>query len=125
MADTDQPTAEDLSKAGEVSGAAAAAVQQTAEQGGSAEDARASARTAVAAKAKEVDFKLSDEDCNKLVDMLIDRLNALGAFDQPAAAPNPTVAPAPEVAAQAAADVAATEPPPRKLTFAEKHFGNA
>jgi hypothetical protein len=121
VTDTEQPSAEDVAKAGEVSAAAAGAVGDASSEA----EARERGRAAIRQKAREVDLKLSDEDCNKIVDMFVDRLNALGAFDQPAPAPAAQEAPAPEVAAEAAAEVSKVEAPPRKLTWAEKHFGNA
>jgi len=70
---------------------------------------------------------LSDEDCNRIVELMIGRMDELGAFQ---AAPAPTTAapaagapgPAPEVAAAAAAEVAAVQEP-EKLSWAARHFG--
>lgn len=69
---------------------------------------------------------LSDEDVNRVVDQMIERMAELGAFSPPPAAGDPPAAPppAPEVAAEAAAEVAATQQPPEKLSWAEKHFPN-
>lgn len=66
---------------------------------------------------------LSEEDVNTIVDQMIERMAELGAFSPAPTAPG-AAAPSPEVAAEAAAEVAATQAPPEKLTWAEKHFPN-
>lgn len=125
MTDDAQPTAEDLAKAGQVSAAAADAIQNAE----SREDAREKAGQAVRSKSDEVGLKLSDDDCNKLVDMLIDRMSALGAFDAPPAAPaaQPPAQVAahatPEDAAAATAAAEAATAPPQKKTLAERFAG--
>lgn len=120
MAETEQPaqpTAEQVQKATEVSAAAAAAAQ-----GASSEDeARERARAAIDRKADEVQLKLSDEDKNEIVDMFIERLNALGAFDAPPA-PTPAPAPAAGVETSSPSEVEAPAVPQRK-TFAERYAG--
>jgi len=117
------PTAEELQQAGQVSEAAAGAIQETVEEGGSKEQARKRAKAAVESKAQEVGFRLSDEDCKRIVDMLIERMDAMGAFDPPAPAAAP--APPPPPAEQQAGAAAAQETPvaPEKKTFAEMFAG--
>lgn len=117
--DPKQPTPEELAQAQQVSAAAAGAMAEAQAKGEGAEGARTRANTAVESKAKEVGFKLSEEDRHALVDELIERLNELGAFEPAPPAP----APAPEAAAEAAAEVAAAQPPPEKRTFAQKFAG--
>ena len=70
--------------------------------------------------------QLSDEDVNRVVDSLIERMAELGAFSPPPPGPAASAGavPSPEVAAEAAAEVAATQQPPGKLTWAERHFPN-
>jgi hypothetical protein len=115
--DTDQPSAEEIQKAGEVSAAAAQAVTDAPNE----EEARKAGRKAVRETADQVKLELSDEDANKIVDMLIERMSALGAFDPPPA-------PAAEAAAAGAPaeETAPEEPPapPAKRSFAERFAGS-
>lgn len=122
-----QPTAEEIAQATEVSGAAAAAIAESQAKGGGEAEARQAADAAIKRRAQEIQLRISPEDRTAIVDELIDRLNSLGAFDPPPASASaaPVAQPAPEVAAEAAAEVAAAQEPPRKLSWAEKHFGGA
>jgi hypothetical protein len=119
--DTDQSSADELQKAGEVSAAAAEAVAGAPSE----EKAREAGRKAVKETAADVKLELSDEDANKIVDMLIERMSALGAFDPPPAA---AAAPAPAAAEEAAgAPETAAEPavePPARRSFAERFAGS-
>jgi hypothetical protein len=121
MADDEQPSAEDLKKAGAVSQAAAEAVAGA----GSEEEAREAGKKAVVKSAADVKLELSDEDASKIVDMLIERMSALGAFDPPPApAAAAAAAPAPDAEGGAAEGPAAEAPaPPAKRSFAEKFAG--
>lgn len=122
---------EDLAKIGEIQQATATAMGETVAAGGSEADTRAAARTALTETADRVNFDLSDENANKLVDLLMERMAAVGAFDPPPAsdgAPPPAGASAdaalsPEAAAAAAAAAAEATPPPAKRTFAERFEG--
>lgn len=119
------PTADELEQATQVSKAAARAIAESQAKGGSEAEARQAADTAIKNRAQQIQMRISPEDRTAIVDELIERLNALGAFDPAPAAPAPAgdAQPAPEVAAEAAAEVQAAQAPPRKLTWAEKHFG--
>jgi hypothetical protein len=116
---TTAPTADELEKATEVSSAAAEAIAGSSTE----EEARSKAREAVKSKSEEVKLEISEEDCNRIVDMMIERMSALGAFDPPP----PPAAPSPASSESSAA----TPPPPpeqtavepEKRTFAERFAG--
>lgn len=117
-------TPEQRAQLAAVSGAGAEAI---AGAGGDQEEARTRANEAMSRAAKDQKLEISDATISKMVDELIERLSGLGAFDpQPGAGAAPAAEqPAPEVAAEAAAEVAAVQAPPRKLSWAERHFGDA
>lgn len=123
MADEKQPTPEELRQAQEVSTAAGTALAEAASEGEGKEGARTRADAAVQQRAEKVGFKLSEEDRHALVDELIERLDAMGAFQQAPAPAASAAAPAPEAAAQQAAEQEAAQPVPRKRTFAQKYAG--
>ena len=69
MEASQQPTAEELAQAGQVSAAGAEAIAGSETK----DEARENADKAIKDKAHEVNFKLSDEDRHALVDELIER----------------------------------------------------
>jgi len=111
MADEDTPTQSDLAAGQDVAlaGAAAAAAEPEAAK------KRPAARRAIKQTAQEKGWELSDEDCGRIADLVVDRIGERGGFDHPL---EPITAPAP-VAAQPPAPETPPEPP-AKRTFAER-----
>lgn len=114
-----EPAAHELTQQDAV--AVATAATEAAGQG--QEAARTAATEAATARG------ISDEDAQKVANMVIVALEARGAFEPPPApAPIEHAAPAPAAGAQERADgfdpaTAGGEPPPRRRTWAEKFVG--
>jgi hypothetical protein len=120
-----QPSAEDLQKAAAISGAAGAAAAGAENEA----DARVKAEAAIETEAANQKVPLTKEEIHELADELINRMGALGVFEPPPAPPAPT----PEALSDAehaaglpdtpGAPVAGDAAPPRKLSWADRHFG--
>jgi hypothetical protein len=129
MADEPQPSQEPTpEQVAEMQAATAAAVANTAGAGGTEAETRQAAHEALTTSAAKAKVDLSEESARMIVDMLIEQMHALGAFDPPP--PAPPAAPAPAAAAASTDTVpaetgppAAETAPPRKTTFAERFAG--
>lgn len=106
---------EDMQKGTDVAqaGMDAAAAQPTPQK------AKAAATRAMRQRAEALKLEFSQEHADMIADALIRAMEQRGAFDPP---PDP-VAPPPAVASPDAAQIAASAPPPRKRSFAEKFRG--
>lgn len=123
------PSPDEVAQATEVSHAAAGAIAEAQASGASPEQTRTAAADAIRKRSAQVGLQLSDEDVKRLAgaltDEMMERMSAMGAFDPPPA-PEPAPAAAPDPNSPAAPAAAAAETgavPPRKLSWAEKHFG--
>lgn len=120
---TDEVSPEDLAKAGQVSIEAAQAGVTELQKGGNEDAVRRAVEETLERKLKDVKFQMTDEDRQDIADRLVDGLKAQGAFDPPPSAGPAQVPTTPEAAAEQHAEIEAQSPPPRKRTWAERHFG--
>ena len=115
------PTPQEIQSVG-IAGAEAAAAAPP-------EQAVPAARDAMRERAEEIGLPLTDAQIDQLAnvfaDKTIDKIAARGGFDPPPepVQPPPTAPPAPGEAAPPAPTVTEVEAP-RKLSWAERHFGN-
>lgn len=130
MEASQSPTPAEQQQAAEVSTAAGQAIAETVEKGGTEEEARAAARSAVETAASKTDLPVSKEQLFEMVDIMLDRMREMGVFEAPpASSAAATAAPAAAATAEtpeaaAAAEAAAAEvTPPTKTTWAERFAG--